>query len=265
MYNEYWKLKEKPFENSPDPKFLYHSKEHDEALFRLLYAIQGCKGLALLTGEYGCGKTLLMHTIVSELSAGQFKIAYLTNPRWNATELVQEILYQFEIDTASRNRIDMLHDLNDFLFENARNKKHTIIIVDEAQVITEPETFEELRLLLNFQMNDRFLLTLFLVGQPELQDMVKGIPQLNQRVAIRYHLRRFDFEDTRNYINYRLLVAGRTQPLFTDDAINLIHENSQGTPRLINNLCDLALVIGFGKHVDIIDGELVQSIIDTRP
>lgn len=264
MYQDYWKLKEKPFENSPDPKFLYHSREHDEALFRLLYAIQGCKGLALLTGEYGCGKTLLMHTIVSELSAGQFKIAYLTNPRWNATELVQEILYQLEIDTNSRNRIDMLHSLNDSLFETARNKKHTIIIVDEAQVISEYETFEELRLLLNFQLNDRFLLTLFLVGQPELQDMVKNLPQLNQRVAIRYHLRRFDLQDTKAYINYRLQVAGRTEPLFTDEAINLIFENTQGTPRLINNVCDLALVVGFGKHANLIDGEIVQGIIDTR-
>ncbi len=264
MYQEYWKLKEKPFENSPDPKFLYHSREHDEALFRLLYAIQGCKGLALLTGEYGCGKTLLMHTIVNELSAGQFKIAYLTNPRWNATELVQEILYQLEIDTNSRNRIDMLHSLNDFLFETARNKKHTIIIVDEAQVISELETLEELRLLLNFQLNDRFLLTLFLVGQPELQDMVKNLPQLNQRVAIRYHLKRFDLQDTKAYITYRLQVAGRVEPIFTDEAINLIFENTQGTPRLINNICDLALVVGFGKHANVVDGDIIHGIIDSR-
>lgn len=263
MYQEYWKLKEKPFENSPDPKFLYHSQEHDEALFRLLYAIQSSKGAALLTGEYGCGKTLLMHTIVSELSAGQFKIAYLTNPRWSATELVQEILYQFEIDTQSHNRIDMLHDLNDFLFDNVRNKKHTIIIVDEAQVITDYETFEELRLLLNFQMNDRYLLTLFLVGQPELNETVKNIPQLNQRIAVRFHLKRFGPEDTKAYINYRLRVAGRNEPIFTDNAISVIYDHTQGTPRLINNVCDLALVIGFGKHVNIIDEHLIKGIIDT--
>jgi general secretion pathway protein A len=107
MYLDYWKIREKPFENSPDPKFLFHSKQHDEALFRLLYAIQSSKGAALLTGEYGCGKTLLMHTIISELAQGQFKIAYLTNPRWSATELVQEILYQFEITTEAKNRIEI--------------------------------------------------------------------------------------------------------------------------------------------------------------
>jgi len=264
MYLDYWKIREKPFENSPDPKFLFHSKQHDEALFRLLYAIQSSKGAALLTGEYGCGKTLLMHTIISELSLGQFKIAYLTNPRWSATELVQEILYQFEINTEAKNRIEMLHNLNDFLFQNVREKRHTIIIVDEAQVIADYETFEELRLLLNFQLNDRFLITLFLVGQPELNDMVKNIPQLNQRVAVRFHLKRFNPEETKAYIQYRLKVAGRTDPVFADSAINEIYQYTQGTPRIINNICDLCLVIGFGKHMDSIDHSVVRGIIESE-
>ena len=230
MYKSYWHLKEKPFENSPDPRFLFHSRQHDEALFRLLYAIQSAKGAALLTGEYGWGKTLLMHTIVSELSSGQFKIAYLTNPRWSATELIQEILYQFEINSSGTTRMQLLHALNDFLFENVRNKKHTIIIVDEAQVIADFETFEELRLLLNFQLNDRILVSLFLVGQPELNQMVKNIPQLNQRIAVRYHLKRFTPEETKAYIYYRLKVAGRDEPLFTDTAISEIFQHTQGTP-----------------------------------
>ncbi|MCK9244120.1 MAG: AAA family ATPase [Candidatus Marinimicrobia bacterium] len=264
MYLDYWKIKEKPFENSPDPKFLFHSKQHDEALFRLLYAIQSSKGAALLTGEYGCGKTLLMHTIISELSRGQFKIAYLTNPRWSATELVQEILYQFEINNESPSRIEMLHVLNDFLFQNVREKRHTIIIVDEAQVISDYETFEELRLLLNFQLNDRFLITLFLVGQPELNDMVQKIPQLNQRVAVRFHLKRFNPEETKAYIEYRLKVAGRNDSIFTDSAIEEIYKYSQGTPRIINNICDLSLVIGFGKHLDSLDNSVISGIIDSE-
>ncbi|MFH1212940.1 MAG: AAA family ATPase [Candidatus Neomarinimicrobiota bacterium] len=264
MYLDYWKIREKPFENSPDPKFLFHSKQHDEALFRLLYAIQSSKGAALLTGEYGCGKTLLMHTIISELSLGQFKIAYLTNPRWSATELIQEILYQFEINIESKSRIEMLHSLNDFLFQNVREKRHTIIIVDEAQVIADYETFEELRLLLNFQLNDRFLITLFLVGQPELNDMVKNIPQLNQRVAVRFHLRRFNPEDTKTYIQSRIKVAGRIEPIFTESAINEIYQYSQGTPRIINNICDLSLVIGFGKHIETIDNTVIKSIIESE-
>jgi len=264
MYTEYWKLTTKPFENSPDPKFLYHSAEHDEALMRLLYAIQGSKGAALLTGEYGCGKTLLMHTIVNELSSGQFNIAYLTNPRWSASELIQEILYQLEITSVGTSRIEMLHSLNDFLFENIRNGKHTIIIVDEAQIIGDYETFEELRLLLNFQLNDRFLLTLFLVGQPELNDMVKKIPQLNQRIALRYHLKRFSYEDTEAYIQHRINIAGRNNPIYTEAAFKEIYNYTQGTPRTINNICDLSLVIGFGKHIEQIDADTIIGIIESE-
>ncbi len=264
MYTEHWKLTIKPFENSPDPRFLYHSAEHDEALMRLLYAIQSSKGAALLTGEYGCGKTLLMHTIVNELSSGQFNIAYLTNPRWSANELVQEILYQLEITSNGTSRIEMLHSLNDFLFDNVRNGKHTIIIVDEAQIIGDYETFEELRLLLNFQLNDRCLLTLFLVGQPELNDMVKKIPQLNQRIALRYHLKRFSYEDTKAYIQHRLNIAGRNNPIYTEAAFKELYNYSQGTPRTINNICDLSLVIGFGKHLEHIDADTIIGIIESE-
>lgn len=264
MYKEYWKFKVKPFENSPDPRFLYHSAEHDEALMRLLYAIQSSKGAALLTGEWGCGKTLLMHTIINELSTGQYNIAYLTNPRWSANELIQEILYQMEISFNGTSRIEMLHSLNDFLFDSVRDGKHTIIIVDEAQIIGDYETFEELRLLLNFQLNDRFLLTLFLVGQPELKDIILKIPQLNQRIAIRYHLKRFSYEDTKAYIQYRLSVAGRDEPLYTETAYKEIFKTSQGTPRAINNICDLSLVIGFGKHLQQIDADTIIGIVESE-
>lgn len=264
MYSDFWRLTTKPFENSPDPRFLYHSTEHDEALMRLLYVIQSSKGAAMLTGEYGCGKTLLMHTIINELSSEQFNIAYLTNPRWSASELIQEILYQLEISSDGTTRIQMLHTLNDFLFESVQNGKHTIIIVDEAQIIGDYETFEELRLLLNFQLNDRFLLTLFIVGQPELSNMVKKIPQLDQRIAMRYHLRRFSYEETKAYIKYRLSVAGRNTSIYTEEAFKEIFNYSQGTPRTINNICDLSLVIGFGKHLEQIDADTIVEIIKSE-
>jgi len=260
MYEEYWQLKKKPFENTPDPQFLYHSQEHDEALMRLLYAIQSAKGAAMLTGEYGCGKTLLMHTIIGELSDGPFEIAYLTNPRWTPVELIKEILYQLDVDTNSNTKLDLLHKLNDFLFETARRQKHTIVIVDEAQVIQDLDTYEELRLLLNFQLNDKYLLTLFLVGQPELRDIISKLPQFDQRIAIRYHLKPFDLDNTIKYINYRLKVAGREEPLFTSDALEEVHRQSKGIPRLINNICDLCLVIGFGKRVNIIDSSIVKEV-----
>ena len=264
MYNEYWKFNLKPFENSPDPRFLYHSSEHDEALMRLLYAIQSSKGAALLTGEYGCGKTLLMHTIINELAGSQFNIAYLTNPRWSASELIQEILYQLEISFNGTSRVEMLHSLNDYLFNSVREGKHTIIIVDEAQIISDVETFEELRLLLNFQLNDRFLLTLFLVGQPELKVIIQKIPQLDQRIAVRYHLKRFSYEDTKAYIRYRLSIAGRNESIYTEAALMEIYKTSQGLPRSINNLCDLSLVIGFGKHLQQIDIDTIVGIVESE-
>jgi len=264
MYTKYWRLREKPFENSPDPKFLFHSKQHDEALMRLLYTIQSRKGAAMLTGDYGCGKTLLMHTIMTELSGGQFEIAFLTNPRMRANEMIHEILYQLEIDVSNDSRLNMLHTFNDFLFETARKKKHTIIILDEAQVITDLEVFEELRLMLNFQLNDRYLLTLFLVGQPELSESVKKLPQLNQRISVRYHLKRFTYEETISYMNHRLKIAGHQNSIFTEDAYKEIYQYSQGTPRIINDLCDLSLVIGFGKQVPVIDDRLIQNVISSE-
>ncbi|MBO8132089.1 MAG: AAA family ATPase [Candidatus Marinimicrobia bacterium] len=260
MYESYWKLKEKPFENTPDPKFLYRSREHEEAMIRLLYAIHSNKGCALLTGDYGCGKTLLMYTIIKELSQGPFEIAYLTNPRWTPIELIKEILYQLDIETNSDSKLDLVHKLNDFLYDTARKQKHTIVIIDEAQEIKDPDIYEELRLLLNFQLNDRFLLTLFLVGQNELKELIQKIPQFNQRIAIKYHLKPFDLDDTKSYIEYRIRVAGREDSMFTQDAYEMIFEKSDGIPRLINNICDLCLVIGYGKKLEKIDSSIVREV-----
>eukprot|EP01156_Anaeramoeba_ignava_P002646 Anaeramoba_ignava/a219027_15.p2 GENE.a219027_15~~a219027_15.p2 ORF type:complete len:266 (+),score=26.10 a219027_15:186-983(+) len=264
MYLTYWKLKEKPFENTPNPKFLYHSSEHDEAYIRLLYCIKNLKGAAMLTGEYGCGKTLLMHTLVQKLSKEKYNIAYLTNPRWTALELIEEILFQLNIKKKSNERLDLLHSLNSYLINSFQQDRHTLIIIDESQVIANKETFDELRMLLNFQFNDRFLITLFLVGQPELKDQIKELPQLDQRIAVRYHLKKFDLNDTKNYINFRLAKAQAENTIFTDGAINLIQKYSEGTPRRINNICDLSLLLGFGQKLDLIDEQHVQSIINSE-
>ena len=117
MYLNYWKLKDKPFENTPNPRFLYHSSKHDEAFVRLVYAINSLKGAAMLSGDYGCEKTLLIHTLIEQLPKEKFNIAYLTNPRWSATELIREILYQLQVETTSIDRADLLHELNDHLVD----------------------------------------------------------------------------------------------------------------------------------------------------
>jgi general secretion pathway protein A len=264
VFLDHWELQEKPFENTPDPRFFFQSNQHREALMRVLYAIHESKGAALLTGEYGCGKTTLMRTVINEIDPHLFPIVLLTNPRWSAEELLREILYQLGTDDIPDRKGDVLHKINDHLYANVKAGKHTVLMVDEAQVIEDPMTYEELRLLLNFQLNDRFMLTLIFAGQPELRDKLRSLPQLVQRVAVKYHLVPLDFEETVKYINYRLALAGSLRELFTKDALKDIFSYTGGTPRKINNLCDLALAIGAGNRLDLIDKDIIRSIVDSE-
>lgn len=264
MYLDHWELKEKPFENTPDPRFFFQSNQHREALMRVLYAIHEAKGAALLTGEYGCGKTTLMRTVINEIDHHLFPVILLTNPRWSAEELLREILYQLGADEIPERKNEVLQRINDYLYRNVSNGKHTVLMVDEAQVIDDPMTYEELRLLLNFQLNDRFMLTLLFAGQPELREKIGKLPQLIQRIAVKYHLVPLKEEETAKYIDYRLALAGSMREIFTKDAIHDIYSYSGGTPRKINNLCDLAMAIGAGNRLETIDSSVIRSIIDSE-
>jgi len=262
MYQTYWKLQEKPFENTPDPRFLYHSPQHEEALMRMLYAIRERKGAALLTGEYGCGKTLLSRVLVQELmSDPTLQLAVLTNPQMTALDLLREIVYQLGIDQPPPDKPGLLRHLNERLYASFQANKHSVIIIDEAQTITDPAVFEEVRLLLNFQTNDRFLLTLLFLGQPELRQTLEQLPQLQQRFGIRYHLTGLTEAETGAYVHHRVQVAGGTDPLFAPEAIAVIYRFSQGSPRRINNVCDLALLFGFGQQATHIDATLMEHIV----
>ena len=272
MYLEYWGLHELPFENTPDPRFLYLSPIHQEALVRLLYAIKGRKGAAMLVGEVGAGKTVLSRTLIARLPAEQYDIGLVTNPSLPPVDLLREILYQLGIATASDNqadqqvqsatsKLDLLHALNEHCLRNWRQGKDTVIIVDEAQCIDDPETFEELRLLLNFQLNERFLLTLLLVGQPELKERITVLPQLEQRIALHYHLTPLSAEETANYIQHRLSLAQASRPLFTSDALRVIHDHTRGVPRRINTLCDFSLLVGANTQETRIDARLIAQVI----
>ncbi len=263
MYKEYWELQKKPFENTPDPAFLYHSEEYEEAFARLMYAVTNKKGGALLTGEYGAGKTLLSRTIINNLTEDKYEIALITNPNFPPEQLVPEILYQLGTENINNDtKIDSVHAFNDLLYKNYELNKNTIIIVDEAQLIEDTKMFEEIRLLLNFQMNDQFLLTLILMGQPELRDKVSKIPQLKQRLSISYHLTGLSEKEISMYIKHRLTVAGTSSDIFLEECSQPIYSYSKGIPRVINNICDLALFIGFNKKIDVIDKTTVMKIID---
>jgi general secretion pathway protein A len=261
MYEAYWQLKEKPFENTPDPKFIYYSKQHKEALARLLYVMREHKGVALLTGEYGSGKTLLTRVLWQELQQEHlYQPVLILNPRLSAVELIQEIIHQLNGTDPAPNRIELFHALQNILCANHNANKHTIILFDEAQAIQDIGIFEEMRLLLNFQLENAFLLTIILVGQPELGPMVSSLPQLSQRLAVKYHLRALNEQETREYIEHRLKIAQAARPVFQDDVYTEIYSYSAGLPRRINNICDLALLVGFGNGLHIIDKKTITDI-----
>ena len=260
MYQEHWKLKEKPFENTPDPRFLYSSHEHLEAATRLTYAVEEHKGAALLTGEYGCGKTVISRLLFQVLPQDKYEIGLVTNPLMSPVELLREICFQLGIKVASdSSKPELLMSLNERFYENLNKNKETVIIVDEAQAIKDTETFEELRLLLNFQLNDRFLMTLILIGQPELRTIIDRLKQLKQRLAMRYHLNPLSRDDTKNYIIHRLKVAGTEARIFSDKACGLIWVHSDGVPRLINTICDMCLLLGFTQRLKEINEDIVKK------
>lgn len=260
MYLDFWGFKVFPFENVPDPQFFFLSKSHEEALTRLLYAAKMRKGGAMLSGEIGCGKTTLTKVIVQELPKEEFEIGLVINPKLEPLEFLQEVLYQLDLAEVPETKVKCLRSLNEKMIENLNTKKETVLMVDEAQLLTE-ETLEEIRLLLNLQLADRFLVTVILLGQPELQEKIGAIQQLNQRIPIKYHLTPFDYDDSVQYIDFRQKKAGRNENAFTREAMERIYENTQGVPRKINNLCDLSLLIGFSKNEKEIKPETVESIV----
>ena len=260
MYLDYWGLNTFPFENVPDPDFMYYSPEHEEALVRLLYAVKRMKGAALLTGEIGSGKTTLSRVFIQQLPDDEFDIGLITNPSLNALDFIKEVHYQLGIESKSNSKTDLLVLLNNRLLENVNNGRSTLLIIDEAQLIF-GETFEEIRLLLNFQMNDRFLMTFLLIGQPELREIIRNYRQLDQRIAIRYHLNPLSEDETVKYIRFRLEKAGGNRELFTEKAYAAIFQYSAGIPRKINNVCDLTLLIGFSLKVREIDEALVSKVV----
>jgi len=261
MYLKYWGLRRFPFDNVADPSFFYLSESHEEALSRLIYASKMGKGGAMLTGDIGCGKTLISKVYSKKLIEEGSEVSLLSNPPLGPVEFLQEILYQLGISEVPDSRTKLLQILHKRMIHNMEQNRETVIIVDEAQILNE-ETFEEARLLLNFQSNDRFLLTLVLLGQAELKLKIRQIKQFDQRIPIKYHLHPFPFLGTIRYIMFREKKAGFARNVFTTKSIKTIYEYTRGSPREINSLCDLSLLIAFNKKKKFIDSGIIQSVID---
>lgn len=262
MYTEYWNLKEKPFELTPDPRYVFYSREVEEALIRLFYTVRELKGAMLLTGIYGCGKTVLSRVFLNELIGTKYEVALVTNPRLSANELLMEIIYQLGGGLLKgETKGGLLRVFNDMLNTNLGRGKETVLVIDEAQAIEDIDTYEELRLLLNYQQNDRFLLTLILIGQAELRKRLKELPQLKQRLIIDYHLNSMDENDTIKYIQHRLGVAESQQIIFDPQALRLIYRYSSGIPRMINGIGDMALLEGFFREAKIVDESIIKKVV----
>ncbi len=261
MYESYWLLDTKPFENTPDPQFIYNSMQHEEALMRMVYAAHERKEGALLTGEYGSGKTVLSRALLKELSRDNlYKTVLILNPKITRNEFLKEILFQLGSAETGKDKLALQHQLADRLSRIADEGKFTVIIVDEAQVLGGND-FNELRLLLNFQRNDGFLFTLILVGHTELRKKIFSVEPLKQRLATRFHLSALGEEETAKYILHRMAVAGRKDVVFEDDALRLISRGSEGIPRRINNICDHCLLIGYSRKAEKIGADIAMDAL----
>lgn len=263
MYEAYWGLTEPPFSLTPDPRFLYMSRGHEDALMMLHYAITRNKGAAMLFGPIGLGKTTVSRKLLELLDPVKTKVVLIVNPILTPVQILQEILGQLEVPVSSKNRQVLVQELHNTLITYYERGQRVVLIVDEAHLIRSANTLEELRLLLNCQMNDQFLISLLLLGQPELRQKIAKVPALEQRMAVRQVIKPLDAIETGEMILHRLRVAGysgESSP-FSPDAIFELHKYAQGAPRLISQLADNALMLAFAQKVQVIDGFMMHSII----
>ncbi len=264
MYEKYWGIDRKPFKNTPDPQFLCSFTQYSDALMKMTYAVRENMGAALLTGVYGCGKTLIARTLNSSLSPEKYRIAYLTYPPASGREFLRAIVRNLKYSELPDKKTELMEDallesLQLQITENEREGKDTVVILDEAHAIENEQIFEKIRLLLNFQTAEKFLITLILVGQPELAEKIGNLRQLQQRIAISCHLGPLKEEEVKEYIVHRLKVAGREERIFEDDIYGEIYRMSGGIPRRINHICDACLMTGFARKSEKIDSEIFQE------
>jgi len=263
MYKRFYNLQRNPFEITPDPSFLFATKKHNEALAALYYGVKRRKGFVVMTGEVGTGKTLLVRCLLQVLHRANVAYAYVFNPRLSAMEFLQYVAGDFRIPTAGKSKSDLLLDLSSFVIARHQKNLTTVLVVDEAHHLS-ADVLEEVRLLTNLETPQEKLLQILLIGQPELDDKLDStdLRQLKQRIALRSHLSALSLEETRGYVHCRLQLAGNTNPdeLFPIETILEVQRQSQGFPRLINTLCENALIHGYAKQARAIGPEVIAEI-----
>lgn len=259
MYETYYGLKSRPFSKTPDPHFLFFSKGHEEALARLQHGVEE-KEIILLTGEVGSGKTTLSRALLDSLGE-KYRVILILNPRLTPAQFIRMIARRFDIDH-NQQKDDLLEDIQRKVYEDYTNGVTPVIIIDEAQLVPDRNTFEEIRLLTNFQLDDQNLLSLVLIGQPDLLTRLKrkAYLPLRQRIGLFYHLSPLSAEESTQYIKHRLRLSGREDNLFTEEALELMWKFSRGVPRNINNIASNSLIEGFGSAAQLIDKDIILDI-----
>jgi len=267
MYLDFHGFREKPFNLTPDPRFVFLSKNHREAFAHLLYGINNRSGFIALTGEVGSGKTTVLRALLSQLDADHHRTALIFNPSLSPTELLQNINREFGISNNSSNNSSLLESLNQFLLKQNAEGRTVVLVIDEAQDL-ETSVLEQIRLISNLETDKEKLIQIVLSGQSELLQILERneMRQLSQRITVRYHLQPMDFIDTVHYIHHRLEVAGgKGDVVFSMGALKRIYRYSHGLPRLINVACDRALLTGYSRDTTMISSKITAiGIEDVR-
>lgn len=261
MYKAFYGMNERPFSKTPDPRYLYLSRGHREALARLQYAVEE-RDMVLLTGGIGCGKTTLSRALMDALGTG-YRVILLVNPRLTPLEFLRSLALRLGISEPARFKTDLLEQIGKELLACFEKDICPVVVVDEAQLVPHKETFDEIRLLTNFQLDDRNLLSVVLMGQPELRRRLKHqvYEPLRQRIGMQFDLQPLSCQETAEYLDFRVERAGGRPGLFTSESAELIHVCSAGIPRRINHAASLALLEGFGRGAAVIDRSVMDGVL----
>jgi general secretion pathway protein A len=263
MYEQFYGFKEKPFNVTSDPSFFFLSRKHKEAFSHLIYGIQQRKGILEITGEIGTGKTTLCRALLNNLDK-KIKTAFILNPSFSEVQLLQLIIEDLGIAVKTKTKMHLISELNKFLIKEAAIGGNVVLIIDEAQNLKATQ-LEQIRLLSNLETEKEKLLQIILVGQPELKDKLNlpQLRQLNQRISVKYHIQPLDRNEIKDYVDHRLAIAGNGHNVnFHPEALEEIFLFSQGIPRLINIICDRALLAGFVLSSHDINYEIIKKCVE---
>jgi len=263
MYESYWQLQQKPFENCLDPRYYYPGPSHQAALLKLRYAIESRRGGALLGGASGTGKTLVVKMLKAALGEDVGPLVHLVFPQMPADQLLAYLAAELLGSPHGPDSPSLHHSVRQierFLAENAQKGRHAVVVVDEAHLLEDRRTLEAMRLLSNFEWGGRPGLTLLLVGQPGLLPVLERMPQLEERLGVKCLLRPFSQQETADYVDHRLKVAGAGRTVFDPEALQTLHQLTHGVARRINRLCDLAMLISYAERQQTATAAQLESV-----